>query len=45
MIKAVRQNKKTNKWEYDYKDLKGKRKIKKGYGVFKTNEIDDPQRS
>lgn len=29
MIKAVRQNKKTSKWEYDYKDLKGKRKIKK----------------
>ena len=35
MIKAVRQNKKTNKWEYDYKDLKGKRKIKKG---FKTRD-------
>ena len=33
MIKAVRQNKKTNKWEYDYKDLKGKRKIKKGFNT------------
>ena len=33
MIKAVRQNKKTSKWEYDYKDLKGKRKIKKGFNT------------
>lgn len=33
MIKAVRQNKKTEKWEYDYKDLKGKRKIKKGFNT------------
>ena len=33
MIKSVRQNKKTNKWEYDYKDLKGKRKIKKGFNT------------
>ncbi len=31
MIKAVRQNKNTKKWEYDYKDLKGKRRIKKGF--------------
>ncbi len=33
MIKAVRQNKKTEKWEYDYKDLRGKRHIKKGFNT------------
>ena len=31
MIKSVRKNKTTGKWEFDYKDLKGKRKIKKGF--------------
>lgn len=31
MIKSVRQNKITKKWEFDFKDLKGKRRIKKGY--------------
>ena len=33
MIKSIRQNKKTKKWEYDYKDLKGKRRIKKGFNT------------
>lgn len=28
---AFRKNKKTNKWEFDYKDLRGKRQIKKGF--------------
>ena len=31
MIKSVRQNKITKKWEFDFKDLKGKRRIKKGF--------------
>ena len=31
MIKAIRQNKKTKTWEFDYKDLRGKRKSKKGF--------------
>ncbi len=28
---SIRKNKKTNKWEFDYKDLRGKRQIKKGF--------------
>lgn len=28
---AIRKNKKTSKWEFDYKDLKGRRQIKKGF--------------
>lgn len=28
---SIRKNKKTNKWEFDYKDLRGKRRIKKGF--------------
>lgn len=28
---AIRKNKKTNNWEFDYKDLRGKRQIKKGF--------------
>src|SRR5574344_996362 len=28
---AFRKNKTTNKWEFDYKDIKGKRQIKKGF--------------
>ena len=35
MIAAIRKNPKTAKWEFDYKDLQGKRKTKKG---FKTKE-------
>ena len=31
MIDSVRKNPKTAKWEFDYKDLKGKRKTKKGF--------------
>ncbi len=33
MIKAVRQNKKTEKWEFDYEKLNGKRGIKKGFNT------------
>lgn len=39
MIKSVRLNKKTKKWEYDYKDLKGKRQIKKGFNTRAEAEI------
>ena len=28
---AFRKNKKTGKWEFDYKDIRGKRQIKKGF--------------
>lgn len=28
---AIRKNKKTSNWEFDYKDLRGKRRIKKGF--------------
>lgn len=28
---SIRKNKKTAKWEFDYKDLRGKRQIKKGF--------------
>ena len=35
MIAAIRKNPKTCNWEFDYKDLQGKRKTKKG---FKTKE-------
>ena len=28
---SIRKNKKTNKWEFDYKDLRGKRQTKKGF--------------
>lgn len=31
MIDSIRKNPKTAKWEFDYKDLKGKRKTKKGF--------------
>ena len=31
MIDSVRKSPKTAKWEFDYKDLKGKRKTKKGF--------------
>ena len=39
MIKSVRKNKTTGKWEFDYKDLKGKRKIKKGEIDMLNEEI------
>ncbi len=35
MIAAIRKNTKTGNWEFDYKDLQGRRKTKKG---FKTKE-------
>lgn len=35
MIAAIRKNPKTGNWEFDYKDLQGRRKTKKG---FKTKE-------
>lgn len=31
MIAAIRKNKTTGKWEFDYKDLKGRRHTKKGF--------------
>ena len=31
MIAAIRKSPKTGKWEFDYKDLKGKRHTKKGF--------------
>ena len=36
---AFRKNKTTNKWEFDYKDIKGKRQIKKGFKTKAEAEV------
>lgn len=36
---AFRKNKTTNKWEFDYKDIKGKRQIKKGFKTKAEAEL------